>query len=41
MQDLKELQKENPKLQTPKLFDQVELGLDSEDEMDESENEWT
>jgi hypothetical protein len=40
MQDLRELQKENPKSKTQKLFDHAELGSNSEDEMDESENEW-
>ncbi len=41
MQDLRELQGENPKVKTQKLFDQAELGSDSEDEMDDQENEWT
>jgi hypothetical protein len=40
MQDLGKLQKENPKNKTQKLFDQAELGSDSEDQMDETENEW-
>jgi hypothetical protein len=30
MQDLRELQKENPKAKTQKLFDQADLGSDSE-----------
>jgi hypothetical protein len=41
MQDLKELQGENPKANTQKLFDQAELGSDSEDEVDDHENEWS
>ncbi len=41
IQDLKELQEENPKAKTQKLFDQAELGSDSEDEEDNQDNEWT
>jgi len=38
---LKELQKENPKAKTQKLFDQAELGSDSEDEGEDQDTEWT
>jgi hypothetical protein len=41
LQDLKELQKENPKAKTQKLFDQAELGSDSEEEEDNQDTEWT
>ncbi len=41
IQDLKELQKENPKAKTQKLFDQAELGSDSEDEGEDQDTEWT
>ena len=41
LQDLKELQKENPKAKTQKLFDQAELGSDSEDEEDNQDTDWT
>ncbi len=41
IQDLKELQQENPKAKTQKLFDQAELGSDSEDEGEDQDTEWT
>ena len=41
IQDLKELQKENPKAKTQKLFDQAELGSDSEDEGEDQDTELT
>jgi hypothetical protein len=41
MQDLKELQGETPKAKTQKLFDQADLGSDSEDEVDDQDTEWT
>ena len=41
LQDLKELQKENPKAKTQKLFDQAELGSDSEDEGEDQDTELT
>ncbi len=41
LQDLKELQEENPKAKTQKLFDQAELGSDSEEEGEEHDTEWT
>jgi len=41
LQDLKELQKENPKAKTQKLFDQAELGSDSEEEGEDQDTDWT
>jgi hypothetical protein len=41
IQDLKELQGENPKAKTQKLFDQADLGFDSEDEGEEQDTERT
>ncbi len=41
LQDLRELQKENPKAKIQKLVDQAELGSDSEDEEDNQDTEWT
>jgi hypothetical protein len=41
LQDLRELQRENPKAKTQKLFDQAELGSDSEDEEDNQDTDWT
>ncbi len=41
IQDLKELQGENPKAKIQKLFDQAELGSDSEDEGEDQNTEWT
>jgi hypothetical protein len=41
LQDLKELQKENPKAKTQRLFDQAELGSDSEEEGEDQDTDWT
>jgi hypothetical protein len=41
IQDLRELQKENPKAKTQKLFDQAELGSDSEEEGEDQDTDWT
>jgi predicted transcriptional regulator len=40
LQDLKGLQDENPKAKSQKLFNQAELGSDSEDELNEDNNAW-